>query len=93
MGMLNASSVKSFSGNCRGKVLEKFQIFLDKTADAGFPLRRAPAASLESSALCGQHVRVARPKSRTGCLGVVLVNCQLNGGADTTGELEIAASR
>jgi hypothetical protein len=29
MGMLNASSAKSFSGNCGGKVLEKFQIFSD----------------------------------------------------------------
>jgi hypothetical protein len=41
------------------------------------------AGSLQSSAACRQHVRVASPKSRTCCPGVVLVNCQLSGGADT----------
>jgi hypothetical protein len=41
------------------------------------------AANLQSSAACRQHVPVASPKSRTCCAGVVLVNCQLSGGADT----------
>jgi hypothetical protein len=42
MGILKVSSIKSFSGNCGSKVLEKFQVFSDTTPDyAGFPRPRA----------------------------------------------------
>src|SRR4030095_3309435 len=47
----------------------------------GFSATASAAASLESSAARGQHVRVASPESRTGCLGVVSLNYQLSGGA------------
>jgi hypothetical protein len=63
MGMLKVSGVKSSaSAPCLlnilqrelpSKVLEKFQIFSDTTADyAGFRLWGAQAASLQSSAAC-----------------------------------------
>jgi hypothetical protein len=65
-----------------GKVLENFQISSETTADyARFRLWGAPACSRRQ--LADNTFRVASTKSRTGCLGVVVVNCQLSGGADS----------
>ena len=73
-----------FSGNCRAKFSKSFRSFQTRPPDyAAFRLWGAQFAGLQSSAACRQHVRVASPKSRTCCPGVVLVNCQLSGVADT----------
>jgi hypothetical protein len=77
MGMLNASSIKSFSGNCRGKVLEKFQIFFRQPLHyAGFDSEGCgrPAAVVSSFPTTGSR---SAPQSRH---RVVLGNCQLSGG-------------
>jgi hypothetical protein len=64
MGMLNVSSVKSFSGNCRGKVLEKFQIFSDTPLDyAGFDSGERRLAACSSQQL-GDNTSRSEPQIR-----------------------------
>ena len=88
MEILKIIQHQVFLRNCRGKVLEKFPVFSDTTAglcEFSTPASAGCQPRLVRSSRTTRS-RSEPPNHASACLGVMLVNCQLSGGADTSQE-------